>query len=96
LYNGGDVKFSATTLAHVAHAVVGVLENPTETANRLIYVHSAATSQNQLIEYATQIDGRGWTTSAASTVDVLGESRWTLGNGGNEMDAMNGFCVVAM
>lgn len=95
LYNGGDIPFSATTLDDVAKAVLGVIHHQTETANRLVYVHSTVTTQNKLIGYAREKDGNRWRTTCKDTETLRMESLDLLQNG-NTMAAMDGFCVVAM
>ena len=47
--DGGDVPFSATTLAGVGKAVVGVLQHPAETKDRYVHVAEATVTQNQLL-----------------------------------------------
>lgn len=42
LYNGGDVPFTVTNLLDVGSAVLGVIQNKAETANRIVYIHSGA------------------------------------------------------
>lgn len=98
LYNGGDVPFSATTLADVAEAVLGIIGNQTETANRVVYVHSAVVTQNRLIQYAKDKDGKAWHTTVKSTEEVRQESLKELekGTGANVEGAMLGFCICAM
>ncbi|KAJ5919380.1 oxidoreductase CipA [Penicillium verhagenii] len=49
VYDGGDTVFSTTTLAGVGRAVAGVLEHPTETKNRYVYVSQADVTQNKLL-----------------------------------------------
>ncbi|CAK7237134.1 hypothetical protein SCUCBS95973_009858 [Sporothrix curviconia] len=97
LYNGGDVPFSATTLADVAKAVVAVVykHGQPETANRILYIHSAVTTQNTLIKYATEADGKAWSLTSKDTAEVLQESLDLLHSGIDVMGAMNGFCAVA-
>jgi uncharacterized protein YbjT (DUF2867 family) len=95
LYNGGDIPFSATTLADVAKAVVGVIANQDGTANRLLYIHSTTTTQQRLIQYAKDNDGKEWSLRRKDTKDVLQESFAELEKG-NDQAAMDGFCVVAM
>ena len=56
LYDGGKNQFSATTLASVGQAVVGVLSNPEQTKNRFVYVKDIDISQNQLLEIVKKID----------------------------------------
>lgn len=95
LYNGGDVPFSATVLADIAKAVVGVIEHQSETANRVVYVHSALVTQNRLIQYAKDKDGREWETVVKDTENVRRESLVELAKGpqGDIDAAMLGFSI---
>lgn len=56
LFDGGIHQFSATTLASVGQAVVGVLSHPEQTKNRFVYVKDIDISQNQLLEIAKKVD----------------------------------------
>ncbi|KAI5918817.1 oxidoreductase CipA-like protein [Camillea tinctor] len=95
LYNGGDVPFSATLLADVAKAVLGVIAHQPETANRVVYVQSTVATQNQLIWYAKEKDGREWDTVIKDTEQIRRESLAELDKGtGADVDAaMLGFCI---
>ncbi|PLB54567.1 NAD(P)-binding protein [Aspergillus steynii IBT 23096] len=97
LYNGGDVPFSATTLADVAKGVLGVIQHQAETANRIVYIHSAVVTQNRLIQYAEKKDGKAWQTAVKSTDEVKQESFAELAKGAQaDIDAaMLGFCILA-
>ncbi|OTB07867.1 hypothetical protein M426DRAFT_317758 [Hypoxylon sp. CI-4A] len=81
LYNGGDVPFSATNLGDIAKAVLGVIRNQAQTANRIVYVHSARVTQNQLIQYAKDVDGKDWTTSIKDTEEIKQEGLAELAKG---------------
>ncbi|KAH0489343.1 hypothetical protein TgHK011_009776 [Trichoderma gracile] len=70
IYNGGDVPFSATNLATIGRAVVGVIEHLPETANRPVYIHDAVVTQNQLIQYAKEKDRREWEITHMSTEEM--------------------------
>ncbi|KAL6887567.1 hypothetical protein HDV57DRAFT_508313 [Trichoderma longibrachiatum] len=70
IYNGGDVPFSATNLDTVGRAVVGVIEHLPETANRPVYIHDAVVTQNQLIQFAKEKDGREWKITHKSTEEM--------------------------
>jgi hypothetical protein len=98
LYNGGDVPFSATTLADVAKSVLGVINNQNETANRLVYVHSALVTQNQLIRSAQDKDEKEWDIVVMDTETVKRDSFEKLEKGDTaDVDAaMLGFCFTAM
>jgi uncharacterized protein YbjT (DUF2867 family) len=96
LYNGGNVPFSATNLADVAKAVLGIIQHQAQTANRIIYIQSALITQNDLIQYAKEIDGKGWATVVKNTEELKQESLAELAKG-SEADvdgAMLGFCFV--
>jgi hypothetical protein len=96
LYNGGDVPFSATTLADVAKAALGVIEHQRETANRIIYVQSGLVTQKRLIQFAKDIDGQEWDTCAKDTEEVKREGYEELAKGsqGDVDAAMLGFCIL--
>jgi hypothetical protein len=98
LYNGGDVPFSATTLSDVAKAVLGIINNQNETANRLVYVHSALVTQNQLIRYVQEMDEKEWDIVVKDTEAVKRDSLEELEKGDTaDVDAaMLGFCFTAM
>ncbi|OAP58316.1 hypothetical protein AYL99_07406 [Fonsecaea erecta] len=93
LYDGGDAIFSTTTLKSIAKAVIGVIEHLPETANRAVYVHDTATTQNKLIAYAKEKDGKDWDTTVKSTKDIYQESLAELTSGGDIGKAMVGFIL---
>lgn len=70
-YDGGDVQFSATTLASIGKAVAGILKNPEQTKNRTVYVQDVAVSQKELVEIAKSIDGVSWTIEQADTSEAV-------------------------
>ncbi|KAL4811351.1 hypothetical protein BDV18DRAFT_155956 [Aspergillus unguis] len=96
LYDGGEVRFSATLLQDIVRAVVGVIENQSMTRNRVVYVHSAAVTQRQLMGYAREKDGEEWDVVEKSTEEVRRESYDLLNKGGkDDVDAaMLGFSIV--
>ena len=61
LFDGGEKRFSATTLESVGQAVVGILTHPAETANRFVYVKDMDVSQKQLLAIAQKVAGPGKT-----------------------------------
>ncbi|KAJ5238996.1 oxidoreductase CipA [Penicillium chermesinum] len=52
IFNGGDVRFSTTTVAGIARAVAGVLQHPDETKNRYVYVAEAEVTQHELLRWS--------------------------------------------
>lgn len=55
IFNGGNSKFSSTSLPTVGDAVVSVLSHPGETKNRAVYVSESFISQNQLLSIAKSL-----------------------------------------
>ncbi|CAG8981977.1 hypothetical protein HYALB_00004843 [Hymenoscyphus albidus] len=55
IFDGGDQKVSATTLASIGTAVVGVLSHYEETKNRDVYIQDIAISQNRIVEIAKKV-----------------------------------------
>ncbi|KAI5812943.1 putative isoflavone reductase like protein P3 [Pyronema omphalodes] len=70
LFDGGERRFSATLLGDVGKAVVGVLMHPEETKNRLVYVHSAVLTQNQLVGVYEKLLGEKLETTVADTEKI--------------------------
>lgn len=70
VYNGGDVPFSASLLDDIAKGVVGIVNHQAETANRAVFIQSAVVTQNQLIGYAKEHDGKDWQLTQASTEQI--------------------------
>jgi uncharacterized protein YbjT (DUF2867 family) len=49
LLDGGNIKFSASTLPFIGEAVVTRLEKPKETENKLLYIHSLYVTQLEVL-----------------------------------------------
>ncbi|KAJ6437769.1 oxidoreductase - protein [Purpureocillium lavendulum] len=71
IYDGGNTVFSATTLASVGDAVVGILKHPDETKNRRVYVDNIKTTQNRLLALAEKVaPNKPWAPEQVS-IDTL-------------------------
>jgi uncharacterized protein YbjT (DUF2867 family) len=83
LFDGGNTLFSATTLASVGQAVVGVLSHTEETKNRFVYVKDIDISQKRLLEIAKKVDpAKKWEEPVyISTADMEKSSDESLAKG---------------
>ncbi|KAF2239822.1 NAD(P)-binding protein [Viridothelium virens] len=63
LLNGGNIRFSTSTIDRYGLAVARILQRPEETKNKIIYVQSACVSQNELL---------------ASLKRATGEQQWSV------------------
>lgn len=60
IFDGGEIKWSATTLNTVAQATVAVLLKAQETRNRRLFIESFLITQNQLLTVLERVTGRKW------------------------------------
>lgn len=97
LYDGGDSLFSATSLASVGTAVVGVLSNLEETKNRSVYVQDIQTSQNQLLAIAKKAaPEKTFQPVTVKVSDVVKASYDALAKGDYGMGTMVGFLTPSL
>jgi hypothetical protein len=75
IYDDGTEKFTGTTLAGIAQAVIGVLRNPEQTANRFVKVFSILASQNELLAAFEQAEGAKWSVQHNTTQTLLQTGR---------------------
>ncbi|KAK6511092.1 hypothetical protein TWF481_000014 [Arthrobotrys musiformis] len=71
IYDSGDRPFTASTVAQVSSAVVGVLRNPNRTKNKYVYVGSFTTTQNEILTTLEAVTGGGWTVGKASSAEKV-------------------------
>jgi len=97
VFDGGDVKFSASTLETIGKAVVSVFQKPEETKNRALRVKSADVTQNAIIEAAKKIQPGGeWQVEHFSTDEVLKDSYERLGKGDLGSETWIGFLIKSL
>jgi nucleoside-diphosphate-sugar epimerase len=60
IFDGGEIRWSATTLNTIGLAVARVLQKEKETSNRMLYIQSFCISQNELLESVEKVAGKGW------------------------------------
>ncbi|KAH8900010.1 NAD(P)-binding protein [Thozetella sp. PMI_491] len=76
LVDGGEHRFTTTTLPTVAKAVVAVLKKPEETKNKVLYIRDTETTMKEILAKAKKAVGEdGWTETALS-VDELVAGAW--------------------
>lgn len=62
LHDGGERLYSSTTLAAVGKAVVGILNKPEETKNRVVRVSEAVSTLKEVLALSKEVVGSdGWT-----------------------------------
>ncbi|KAF4445845.1 NmrA-like family protein [Fusarium austroafricanum] len=81
IWDGGNKKFTLTNEKQLARAVVSVLEHPTETNNRYLYVYSVETAQNEILRSLEEASGSKWTIDRMSTDQQVAEAKRLLDDG---------------
>lgn len=103
IYDEGTEAFTGTTLKGIGQSVVGVLQNPLETANRFVPIMSIKTSQNELLAAFENATDKKWKVQRSTTKELLerGQQKMKNGQGTLELaivqllDPGKGRCVVA-
>ncbi|KAF4967226.1 hypothetical protein FSARC_5205 [Fusarium sarcochroum] len=81
-YDGGDVRFSVSTLDTVADAIVSTLHHLDDTKNRSVHVHSLVTTQNLLLALAKEVaPEKSWDKVDFKLDDLTAKSDQRLANG---------------
>ena len=55
IFDGGDIPFSVSVLNDIGKAIAAVLLKPSHFRNRFIHMQSAAITQNQMLNYAREL-----------------------------------------
>ncbi|KAF5576556.1 isoflavone reductase like P3 [Fusarium pseudocircinatum] len=72
----GEAKFTATTRHGVSQAVVGILSNLKETANRIAYISSTELSPDDSLEAEKKLVGKeGWKITLVKTDEEIARVR---------------------
>ncbi|KAJ4162937.1 hypothetical protein NW754_014358 [Fusarium falciforme] len=96
LYDDGSNEIAYTTREWLGKAVVRVLTDPKETANRPIYIANTYASQNKLLALAQEVVGDGaWTVKHRNTDEMFAQSMAKLEAGDIEMESLLDFIHVA-
>ena len=97
LYNGGNVKFNATTLSGVGRSVAALLSLPDDKLhaydNRFVYLSCFYTTQNEILQSVLRATGdkeSDWEITHSTTEERLKEDEALIA-GGNPMGFIKGF-----
>jgi len=71
IWDGGEVVFSAMNQDDIAKAVVSILQHPVETANKYLYVETAAVSQMQILKSLEAATGQAWVVERVKTAELV-------------------------
>ncbi|PVH93889.1 NAD(P)-binding protein [Periconia macrospinosa] len=86
IVDGGDIKFSGSTLDFIGEAVVRILERPEETANKLLYIHSHHVTQNEVLAVLEKVTGTPFEKIHESSEEQLKQARPKMLEGDNDAE----------
>jgi hypothetical protein len=81
IYDEGTEPFTAVTLAGIGQAVLGIMQNPAETANRHLCVWSVETCQNDILAAFEAVSGEKWKVERSTAAELLAKGRGKRDNG---------------
>ncbi|PBP23390.1 hypothetical protein BUE80_DR005967 [Diplocarpon rosae] len=95
LYNNGEFLFSATNLASVGQAVVGVLGHLEETKNRSVYVEDLGISQKKSLDLARKVaPSRKWESANVNLAELERSANERLTKGDYSLEVMYSYLFV--
>ena len=90
ILDGGAIRWSATTLATVATAVVRVLQREDETRNRMLYIQSFCVTQNEVLGSLERATGQKWEVEHVDSEEFISEVKAKVdADPGNKEDREN-------
>ncbi|KAK2613271.1 hypothetical protein N8I77_000193 [Diaporthe amygdali] len=60
LVDGGNTRFTTSTVAQIGRAIISVLKHPSETKNQLVFVESFTTTQLEVLAALQKATGKEW------------------------------------
>lgn len=94
VFDGGDIKWSATMLSSIGLAVVGVLKHEEETKNKMVYIQSINLTQNELLSAVEKYTGTKFDVQQVSSNDFKKERKQQLETKGFDHDAIEDLVSV--
>ncbi|GAB7347740.1 hypothetical protein MBLNU459_g5292t1 [Dothideomycetes sp. NU459] len=94
IFDGGDIKASATTLETIGLATVRVLEHDRETSNRMLYIQSFRVTQNEMLKSLEQITDQKWQVENVKSDDYINRLKEEMQQNPNDEDVVENMVSV--
>jgi len=78
VFDGGDVRWSATVLPTIGTAVVKILQMEEQTRNRMLYMQSFCVTQNEVLKSLEQVTGKSWEVEHVNSDEYIKEVKAQL------------------
>ena len=93
-FDDGKVKWSTTTLATIAMAVIRVLQKTQETKNRMLYIQSFCVSQNQILTSLEIATSEKWNVEEVDSNDFIRRRKDSAMKDENDAEAIEDLVSV--
>ncbi len=94
IFDGGEIKWSATTIETIATAVVRVLQKEDETRNRMLYIQSFCITQNEVLRSLEQVTGQDWQVEHLDSEEYIREVKEEADRDPNNAEATENLVSV--
>ena len=94
IFDGGDIKWSTTTLETIGTAIVRVLQKDNATANQMLYIQSFCITQNKLLRSVEQIMGKTWQVEHLNSADYIKKVKEEVDRDPKDSEAMENLVSV--
>lgn len=84
VFDGGEIKWSATTTGTIARAVVRVLQKEDQTQNRMLYIQSFCLTQNEVTRSLERAMGQKWEVEQSGSHEYIRHWKAEADNGDGE------------
>ncbi|KAF2669756.1 NAD(P)-binding protein [Microthyrium microscopicum] len=75
IYDKGTEPFTGVTLAGIGQSVVGILQQPDQTANKHLCVQSLQTCQNEILEAFETVSRQTWKVKNSTSAELIARGR---------------------
>ena len=94
IYDGGDIKWSASTLETVGTGVAKVLEKPDETRDRILYIQSFCVTQNEVLRSLKRVTGPEWQVEDMDSEEFIKKTKAETDRDPNDAEARESLVSV--
>lgn len=94
LFDGGEVKFSTSTLGRVGEAVVKTLQKEGQSRDQVLFVQSFCVSQNEVLGCLEKAMGGKWEVERVSSRQYISEKKGKVDKDSGDGEAMEALVSV--
>jgi len=84
IFDGGNVKWSASTLKQIGRGVVGIFGALEETKNKKLYMQSFLTTQSEVLAALEKVSGKKFEVTQLRSGEYIKEKKKRLDQGGED------------